>query len=323
MRYHNATGFSMPERRGGSRTKPCDDEVTVSIQSWISSYKCRESHYSRAKSTRSYLSPELSISKMWMAWEKKSEEQTQKLASISKFKRIFYMDFNLGFGNPRSDVCSFCTSLIEAVSCEKDPCEKQRKITELRVHRLRAKKFHQLIAEKKPGVINVTFDMQQNQPLPKLSIGEVFCARQVWLYNLTFVRQGESEGRENVDIIFLYTWVETESGRGSNEVASALCHYISLLELKCLVEVDRPTELQLFSDACSSQNKNSTVMTLLMHLTKKSDVFQTIRHTFQIRGHSYMAPDRVFGRIEKIFRKREAIITPEEYHDILRQRDHS
>lgn len=36
-----------------------------------------------------------------------------------------------------------------------------------------------------------------------------------------------------------------------------------------------------------------------------------------MRGHSYMPADRVFGRIEKEYRKHEDIISPQDYCDIL------
>ncbi|KAK3776187.1 hypothetical protein RRG08_063730 [Elysia crispata] len=62
VRY-KAHGQFMPERRGGSRIKDVDIEVTESIKSWTCSNKCRESHYGRSKSVRSYLPPGLSLSK--------------------------------------------------------------------------------------------------------------------------------------------------------------------------------------------------------------------------------------------------------------------
>jgi len=47
--------------------------------------------------------------------------------------------------------------------------------------------------------LNISFDMMQNQPLPKVSITEAFYSRQVWLYNLTFVINSE---KQNPEIVF-------------------------------------------------------------------------------------------------------------------------
>lgn len=47
------------------------------------------------------------------------------------------------------------------------------------------------MAEKKEKVVSVSFDMMQTQPLPKLSITDVFYCQQVWLYNITCVINSE------------------------------------------------------------------------------------------------------------------------------------
>lgn len=51
-------------------------------------------------------------------------------------------------------------------------------------------------------VINVSFDMEQNQPLPKLSVSEVFYARQIWVYNLIFVLMQDTQNATNT-FVFL------------------------------------------------------------------------------------------------------------------------
>lgn len=42
-------------------------------------------------------------------------------------------------------------------------------------------------------------------------------------------------------------------------------------------------------------------------------------HIFPVRGHSYMPPDRVFGRIEQVLRKKENIVSPKQYIDIFKK----
>jgi len=50
---------------------------------------------------------------------------------------------------------------------------------------------------------------------------------------------------------------------------------------------------------------------------EKSRAFDKITHYFPIRGHSFMPPDRIFGRIKQKLRKIERIVSPGEYHTIL------
>lgn len=51
------------------------------------------------------------------------------------------------------------------------------------------------------------------------------------------------------------------------------------------------------------------------------NLFKQIEHVFPIRGHSFMPPDRLFGRTEKIMRKKETMLTSNDYHNIFR--DHA
>lgn len=128
-----------------------------------------------------------------------------------------------------------------------------------KLHKLRAKHFYGLLSETEDEVLTVSFDMQQNQPLPMLKISETFYARQIWLYSITFVVKEIDEDIKvwlHVGNTFIYTWTEAQFPRGSNEIVSALHNLLPILE-EILVYMLRPRTfqipmtLQLFSDATS------------------------------------------------------------------------
>lgn len=247
--------------------------------------------------------------------EKTKEGRPQ--CSLSKYKKVFYKYFNLGFGNPHSDTCSTCKMYQIEIEKEKENLEKLQSVkTQRKVHQMRAKKFHQIMNKPENTVIDIVFDLQQNQPLPKLSIGEIFYSRQVWLYNLAIMIHKKKQNKSN---IHFYTWLETQSGRGANEVASCIIDFLFKLEEQIQLESKEAQyyKIRLFSDSCASQNKNTILMTAIMYFLETSSVFIEIQHLFPIRGHSYMPPDRVFGRLEKEYRKKEDIIAPSEYHTIM------
>lgn len=316
---HIAKNFFMTqeaprEKRGGSRTTANDDEVTKSIIDHIESFKCKKSHYIRKDTGRSYLHPELSIKKMYKLW--KLERHGMPKASYSKYYSVFVTKFNLAFCHPRQDVCSYCTEMkVKMKKRELSEENKQNLQRDLSVHKANAKKFFQLLQERKPGTVSVSFDMMQNQPLPKHNVTDVFYSRQVWVYNLTFVIC--SEGNEGKDNNFLYTWTETEAARGPNEVCTCLLNFLHTLEDRYKEANPVPHTLRLFSDSCSAQNKNQFVMGVLLHFVNKSTVFKKIEHYFPVRGHSYMPADRTFGRIEQALRKKSKIFLPSEYHKIF------
>lgn len=137
----------------------------------------------------------------------------------------------------------------------------------------------------------------------------------MWLYNLGIICTSEEEIPKN---IHLCTWLECKSARGSNEIVSALFNFLDgMTEERRFKRKKYPT-LSLFSDSCPGQNKNYTmILALLMYVNSPACKFKKIHFTFPVRGHSYMTPDRVFGRIEKEFRKHETILLPTEYYKVF------
>lgn len=84
-----------------------------------------------------------------------------------------------------------------------------------------------------------------------------------------------------------------------------------------LFQENYPDTLHLFSDSCATQNKNKYMMTTFLFydnykstLFSKVSIFSKVNHFFQIRGYSYMPPNRVFKRIEQKLRKKENIVSP-------------
>jgi len=187
--------------------------------------------------------------------------------------------------------------------------EKLLLMAQQKIHRLRSKKFFELMRHKSDDEICVCFDMEQNQPLPKLSVEEVFYSRQVWLYNLTVMI---NSSLHTIDGTHIFTWLETQSGRGANQVSSGVIHFLKWLDEEKSKVSGPPKTLRLFSDACSSQNKNSVMIGVLAMFLNTCHSFNKIQHFFPVRGHSYMPPDRVFGVIEKKMRKKESIVSPRE-----------
>lgn len=310
----NKNHASPKEKRGGKRINQDSIDTTESIKSHIMTYKSKKSHYTRVDTGKSYLQPGLSVKYLWKNWLKMRVDSNKKIASYSKYFRIFSQEFNLSFGHPRQDICSWCSEMAVKIKKTEDPIKKEELVKELNEHKALSKNFHKIMHETKSDTISVAFDMMQNQPLPKLSVTEVFYSRQVWLYNLTFVIT--SAEHQNIDNCFLYTWLESDSGRGPNEITSILIEFLTELENRLSSLENPPTNLNLFSDSCSAQNKNQYVMAALLHyINYKTIHFTEIKHYFPVRGHSYMPPDQVFGRIEKSLRNKEVIVSPNTYYE--------
>lgn len=75
--------------------------------------------------------------------------------------------------------------------------------------------------------------------------------------------------------------------------------------------------LYIFSDNCSSQNKNHTMVHYL-YVRAHTGRFKNIIQRYPEPGHSFLPCDRNFGLIEKEKRKRERIVLPAEWVQLVK-----
>ena len=304
--------------------QPNSRAVSHSIKSQISdhikSFPTVESHYARSGTTkgRKYLSPYLSVTAMHELYLKQYEpeeyEKLQRNEAISPlvkydyYRTYFNTKFNLAFGNPRTDTCTICDELDVKLHDALNGDDKRKVQEEKELHLRQAQQFYTELststqmARGNDNIASICFDFEQNFPLPHIPTGEVFYLRQVWLYIFGIHDCGSNRGT-------MYCWPESIARKGSNEVVSCLDSYLNTLN-----GVER---LNLFSDSCDGQNKNLTMIQYLYSLVRNGR-YQSIRHVFPIRGHSFLPCDRDFGKIEVKKRRVERVYTLHQWMDIIR-----
>lgn len=306
-----ATGSVVQEKRGGDRRSAKNAHKLEAVKTFIKSFHCIESHYCRSSTERKYLPSTLNIKKMWRMYEEQSDAEHK--VRHCYFRRIFNRCFNLGFGNPRTDTCSRCTELIEKMKTAQSSAEKNKWMTEKRVHVLKAKYFYRLLKERKENIITISFDCQKNQVLPKVSDGMAYYSRQLYIYNFGTVLS-TPENRLNRDNVTLYVWTEDEHRKGANEIASGVYHRLNNLSINETVDT-----IRLIADGCGAQNKNSIMIGMCATWLLKNAPrhIKMLEIVFPVPGHSFLPPDRVFGNIEKDLKKMEEIVSPEEYINVF------
>lgn len=146
----------------------------------------------------------------------------------------------------------------------------------------------------------LSFDYQQNMPLPHIPTADVFYKRQLWSYN--FCIHSAKTGKS-----YFFMYNESVAKIGQNEVISFLYYYFKNILSQNIKKVF------LFSDNCSSQNKNKTLFQFLSAVVN-SPMFpiKSITHRYPEPGHSFLPCDRCFGHIEKARRKVEKVFLPED-----------
>lgn len=150
-----------------------DEQITNLIIDHIQNFKGKKSHYSRSDTGRSYLPPGVTINLMYKYWKNETIKKNQKFASFSKYYLIFTTKFNLGFGHPWQYVCGYCACIEDKIKNEVNETDKIELQENLSAHKYISKKFHNLMKKTTKNSINISFDMMQNQPFPKLSITDI------------------------------------------------------------------------------------------------------------------------------------------------------
>lgn len=233
------------------------------------------------------------------SWElmKDNKNNAKPKVSYDFYRKYFSTNFKLSFGYPRSDTCQTCDTLENLTSTEKDSVKKRKMETEKLLHVTKADVFYvdlrlktdeakvRLVENSKIDVLAI--DFQQNMPLPHIPCGHVFYKRELWVYNFCI-----NSARTGKSYFFMYD--EVTAHKGQNEVISFLQHYFSNI-------MDRTVEnVYIFSDNCSSQNKNYALTQYLYTVvTKNLYGIKNIIHRYPEAGHSFLPCDLAFGLIEK------------------------
>lgn len=306
---HFTTGLPPTDKRGGDTRSTKFTAKKKAVKQFIESLVPLESHYCRDKSTRQYLSSNLTTKKLWRMYNNIDDPLLR--VKYDYFRNIFVKDYNIGFGTPSTDACSTCIQLKERIKTCTNQQEKQDLITEQRVHKLKARAFYDILKQENEGEITMSFDCQKNMVLPKIPDQSAYYSRQLYIYNFT-ICVGSSKTQQHCNNTFIYTWTEDLRSKGSNEIVSAVHNRLKNCDLTDIHTV------KLMADGAGGQNKNTAMVGMAMKwlTTEAPDHVKKVLIVYPVAGHSFIPPDRIFGRIERVVKKIDTIISPEEYLDI-------
>ncbi|XP_050665650.1 uncharacterized protein LOC126965910 [Leptidea sinapis] len=199
MKEYFENGVLLTEKRGEDRVSQKNARKKLAVMGFIENLHCDEPHYCRGNTKRYYLSSELSINKLWRLYNTQAESELKVKSSY--FRTVFTRNYNLGFGTPRTDVCSFCLQFGEKIKTETDVSIRNDLIIKQRLHKLKAKAFFDLVKEQKPELLILSYDCQKNLCLPKTPDQSAYYSRQINLFNFTIV-QGSSKSKLEPSNVF-------------------------------------------------------------------------------------------------------------------------
>lgn len=301
-----STGTVQKEQRGGRYESLAEKDAALrkSVEQHINRFPKVESHYCRKSSSRQYLHSELTLQKMYELYL--LENNDQEAASLSTYTRVF-KGMNLSFHNPKKDQCSLCLSYRNGDDEAKRNLEEryQRHLHEKKKIREIKEACKDLSVKSNNEIVSAVFDLQQVIYLPLLSDNKLFYKNRLSNFNFTIYDLATKN-------CWCYTWHEGISKRGASEIST--CVY------KFLTQNDRQKvkRINLFSDGCQGQNKNSVMASMLLLFINNSVNTSEVSLRFFESFHGQNEGDSAHSTISYALKKAGDVCVPSQLLPIFR-----
>lgn len=276
------------------------------VKTHIESLPTMESHYTRKDTKRLYLNQNLSIRKMHELYIEAFDDEAHQPVKESFYRKIFCEEYNLSFFSPKKDQCSKCVKYENLTGQAKEDFKAEYDAhIERHSESQAAKADDKIRASTDQNFVSATFDLESVLQIPHSKESSTYYSRKLNVYNLTVYEAAPPNKG------FCYCWPEVEGKRGSNEIGSAVYSWLQSLP-------DTTTEVSLYSDTCSGQNRNQYMAAMFLHAVQNIPHLQTITHNFLESGHSHMECDSMHSAIESAKRNVD-VYSMLEWRNVFRQ----
>ncbi|KAK3769899.1 hypothetical protein RRG08_047051 [Elysia crispata] len=254
---------------GKSINNAVDEAVKESIRTHIKSIPRIESHYCRADTNKEYISQYgLNVTSLYRKYVEKCVEDGSVPGKLHLYCEIFNTEFNIAFHFPKSDRCDKC----EEKQYSNFPTKEQ-----ISLYDAHEKGKEETRAEKNRDRENenafvVCFDLENVFALPRANVGTFFYKRKLNTFNMTAHCSISKKGYGAI-------WHEGLSGRGSNDIASAVIKILNAIA-DDHSEDPRLKHIILWSDSCVPQNQNRVFSTALKYFLTQHQEVESIQQKF-------------------------------------------
>ena len=288
----NGTGIPLAIRQGKHPKRKATESQRQAVIKHISSFPAIESHYCRSDSSRKYIDPLLSVSRMYALFCEQSSGPV--VIKESYYRGVFNANFNIGFHVPKKDRCNKCEKfriLSNATEAEKQSYEAHKQCQE----QTKLERDNDRAAAKaSPEHAFVCFDLENVFALPRANVSNFFYRRKFSVFNMTAHCSLNQEA-------YCAVWNEALSGRSCNNMASSV---VAICER--IVQTYRLRKLTLWSDSCVAQNRNCAMSYALMEFMQRHPEIVEIEQKFGCPGHSPIQEvDNIHSQIERRLKKHD------------------
>lgn len=299
-------GLVSVDRRGGrfANLKQKDVEIRNAVLAHIQKFPRMESHFCRKSTTREFLHPDLTIKKMYHIY--KTEHGEQLNCSYHTYRRVFN-SLNISFHHPKKDQCSLCLSYKEGDEAKKLELEHAYSVHTAEKNAVRKKKedAKEISVNNPDKITTAVFDLQQVIQLPISNESALYYRRRLSAFNFTIYNIGNRE-------CLCFLWNEVISKRGANEISTCVAQYLHQLDTKGIEEV------RLFADGCGGQNKNTIVLTMMLHVVTNAKNINKISISFFETNHGQSEGDSAHSCISTALSLAGDVFIPAQLPPILK-----
>ncbi|KAK6186042.1 hypothetical protein SNE40_008154 [Patella caerulea] len=257
------------------------------------------SHYCRSTSTKLYLEPTFSTrADIYKVYRTYCESNNKTFCGRKLFFQIFD-EMNLSLYVPKKDQCDTCIAYQTKNISEEEYNSHIEKKEAAREEKGRDKER----ALEDKSLLMLTLDLQALLMCPKLEASALYYKTKLGCHNYTIFNVATRQ-------VKCYFWFESEGDLTANSFASCLSYY-----LEVAID-DSITEVIIYTDGCTYQNRNLIVSQALLLLSRKKNI--VITQKILERGHTQMECDSIHSVIERAI-KRKPIYSPQNYVDKIRE----
>jgi len=204
---------------------------------------------------------------------------------------------NISLFRPKKDACDTCT-VFETGNLS----EEEKEIHDQMKNEARQEKERDKLSENEV----FTMDLQSVLLCPKSNVSSLYYKTKLIVHNFTVYDIKRKLG-------YCFLWNESEGGLSSNEFSSIITYFLQ----KFVIDIAKQskTDIILFSDGCTYQNRNATLANSLLNLSILSGV--TITQKFLQHGRTQMEVDCMHSTIERKIRDKKINI-PADYVSICK-----
>lgn len=205
---------------------------------------------------------------------------------------------NMSVFRPKKDECDVCVG-----HQTKNVTDDVYNLHQILKEEARADKEKDKQAE---DAITFTMDLQSVLLSPKTNVSAMYYKTKLIVHNFTIYNLQTKEA-------YCFLWNEAEGQTTAQEFTSILIYF---LEDKVVPKAKETGKIIiLFSDGCSSQNRNSILSNALFHLASVNNV--SILQKYLTKGHTQMEVDSMHSSIERVL-KRTKIHLPADYIEVCK-----